>query len=472
MNGRFNFARKMLGTALACGLAMGVVTAPALAEIGGEVESFGLEAVIDTPRPDDGEGVTQAASDSDALEVECEDYATEDAGVLVDLDEQVASTRDEETAVEGDVSEGLTKDTLLTLSGDVAQGAAFGSEEAPVEVVGNAESDSADVISVEQSGVEASAAKGSAVAGEVGLTAQATGGPNVYYRVHRQTYGWEKGWKKNGKTSGTTGQSKRLEGIYIKIGNLPVSGSIRYCTHVQTYGWQGWKTAGKLSGTTGKSKRLEAIRIKLTGKMAKKYDVWYRVHAQHFGWMGWAKNGGKAGTEGYSYRLEAIQIRLLRKGRTNGVGSTANAFRRYRPPAIAQSYVGSYVKNYLAPRDIRSYAGVIHTGSVYDTRSVYVSSVSGNRVTFKVDHGNAYTAAGDNTTGWITSTVKGNRTDFTYTGSENYGSESGTGYLVFSGGMVTLKLTTTYRPPVARGQASLGMATEQTFSKGTHDVWG
>ena len=39
--------------------------------------------------------------------------------------------------------------------------------------------------------------------------------------------------------------------------------SVAYHTHVQTYGWQDWKTDGDSSGTTGESKRLEAIEIRL-----------------------------------------------------------------------------------------------------------------------------------------------------------------------------------------------------------------
>ena len=137
---------------------------------------------------------------------------------------------------------------------------------------------------------------------------------SVAYLVHRQTYGWEKSWRKNGAVSGTTGESKRLEGIRIKLAGKPVSGGIKYRTHIQGIGWQGWRANGKLSGTTRQSRRLEAIQVRLTGRMAKRYDVWYRVHAQHFGWMGWAKNGRSAGTAGYSYRLEAIQVVLKAKG--------------------------------------------------------------------------------------------------------------------------------------------------------------
>ena len=151
--------------------------------------------------------------------------------------------------------------------------------------------------------------------------------PHVLYRVHRQTYGWESGWKKDGAVSGTTNKGKRLEGIFIKLQNKPVTGSIRYRTHVQKIGWQGWKNEGQMSGTSGKGLRLEAIQIKLTGQMSKKYNVWYRVHAQHFGWMGWARNGRSAGTAHYAYRLEAIQIKLVKKG-VKAPGSTSGAFRQ------------------------------------------------------------------------------------------------------------------------------------------------
>ena len=138
--------------------------------------------------------------------------------------------------------------------------------------------------------------------------------PSVSYMVHVQTHG-NQPWKKDGQTAGTHGQSKRLEAIWIKLGNnFPISGGIRYRTHVQKQGWKGWAADGALSGTQGESKRLEAIRIELTGNMKNAYDVYYRVHAQKVGWMAWAKNGEDAGTSGMSWRLEAIQIKLVPKG--------------------------------------------------------------------------------------------------------------------------------------------------------------
>ena len=91
--------------------------------------------------------------------------------------------------------------------------------------------------------------------------------------------------------------------------------NVMYKTHVQSFGWEkSWKKDGQSSGTFGKAKRLEAIRIELTGTISSYYDVYYRVHAQSYGWMGWAKNGDPAGTTGHAKRLEAIQIVLRAKG--------------------------------------------------------------------------------------------------------------------------------------------------------------
>lgn len=146
--------------------------------------------------------------------------------------------------------------------------------------------------------------------------------PSISYQTHVQDYGWQS-WKSNGEVSGTVGQSKRLEGINIKLSNI--NGSIEYKTHVQDIGWQDWKSNGQMSGTSGQSKRLEAIKVKLSGEAANQYDVYYRVHAQDYGWLDWAKNGESAGTEGYSKRLQGIQIVLVKKGE-NAPGSTSRPF--------------------------------------------------------------------------------------------------------------------------------------------------
>ena len=150
---------------------------------------------------------------------------------------------------------------------------------------------------------------------------------SVRYRTHVQSYG-DQSWRQDGQMSGTSGESKRLEAIYIELVNPPMEGKIQYRTHIQSYGWEaGWKQNGQMSGTSGEAKRLEAIQIQLTGKMAECYDVYYRVHAQSYGWLGWAKNGASAGTAGYAKRLEGIEIRLVKKG-APAPGSSIGSFRQ------------------------------------------------------------------------------------------------------------------------------------------------
>ncbi|MCI8274248.1 MAG: cellulase family glycosylhydrolase [Lachnospiraceae bacterium] len=142
----------------------------------------------------------------------------------------------------------------------------------------------------------------------------------VNYQTHVQSYGWQ-GWSFDGGVSGTEGQSKRLEGIKLRLRwNIP--GGIAYQTHVQSYGWQDWVSDGAMSGTQGKAKRLEGIRICLTGEAEGLYDIYYQVHAQSYGWLDWAKNGEMAGTSGLSKRLEGIRVQLVPKGGA-APGSTA-----------------------------------------------------------------------------------------------------------------------------------------------------
>ena len=174
----------------------------------------------------------------------------------------------------------------------------------------------------------------------------------VLYKTHVQTYGWQN-YMRDGEMSGTEGQSKRLEGIQIKLGGaIAESGKILYRTHVQSYGWEeDWRSNDEMSGTSGQSKRLEAIQIKLDGDVADKYDVWYRVHCQKIGWMGWAKNGASAGTAGFAYRLEGIEIKLLPKG-SEAPGNTSGAYRDSKgdlsgiPDAEANVLYRTYVQGY------------------------------------------------------------------------------------------------------------------------------
>jgi len=167
---------------------------------------------------------------------------------------------------------------------------------------------------------------------------------NIEYRTQIENIGWQE-WKGEDEQSGTSGKGLRLEGIEIKVTNLPDKThqvGVRYKTHVQNIGWQDWVEDSKTSGTVGKGLRLEAIQVELTGADADKYDVYYTVHAQNVGWLGWAKNGESAGTAGYGYRLEAIQIQLKQKSETSPVDDKYVAFKEYAPGSSSGGNTGNY----------------------------------------------------------------------------------------------------------------------------------
>jgi len=197
----------------------------------------------------------------------------------------------------------------------------------------------------------------------------APGEPSVSYAVHCQTYGWMSPMS-DGAKAGTSGQSKRLEAICIRLnsngavdeqGN-PLTGGIRYRTHVQTFGWQDWVSSemdgediafmidgGKYAGTSGLARRLEGIEIELTGDIANYYDIVYRTHVQTFGWLEPVKNGAMSGTTGQSKRLETIEIALVKKNQqvsadlTYRVHAQSFGWMNYISPKV-----GEYNKNTIA----------------------------------------------------------------------------------------------------------------------------
>ena len=139
--------------------------------------------------------------------------------------------------------------------------------------------------------------------------------PKITYSAHVQDIGWQS-YVEAGKAAGTSGKSKRLEAIKIKLDSGSLSGGISYSTHIQNIGWSNYVSNDVTSGTIGKSLRLEAIKIKLTGEISNYYDIYYRVHIQNYGWLDWACNGKAAGSQAYAYRMEAIEIQLIKKGDT------------------------------------------------------------------------------------------------------------------------------------------------------------
>lgn len=138
--------------------------------------------------------------------------------------------------------------------------------------------------------------------------------PTIKYQSHVQTYGWQDFVGSN-SVSGTVGKKKRLEAVRIDLEDFPVDGGIKYRTHVEGYGWRNHSVDGALNGTIGKGKRLEALEVELTGELANKYDIYYRTHIESYGWLGWVKNGMPSGSSNKALRMEGLQIKIFPKGK-------------------------------------------------------------------------------------------------------------------------------------------------------------
>lgn len=159
------------------------------------------------------------------------------------------------------------------------------------------------------------------------------------YTAHVQDIGWQRSVS-DGATAGTTGRSKRIEAIRVslfsKTGEKLPAGSISVQSHISGIGWESQPAGnGQTSGTTGQSRAVEALKIKLSDELSANYDIWYRVHSANFGWLGWAKNGEPAGSQGYARRVEALQIKVLPKGSADAPQQTV-AFkdRTAEPPSV------------------------------------------------------------------------------------------------------------------------------------------
>ena len=146
----------------------------------------------------------------------------------------------------------------------------------------------------------------------------------ISYSSHVSNVGWMN-YVNDGETSGTTGQSRAIEALKIKL-DSSINSSIVYKTYVRNVGWQDYKGNDEITGTTGETKSIEAIQIKLEGKLSEYYDIYYRTHVSNIGWMPWAKNDGKAGSVGNNTNIEAIEIKLVLKTDNNKPSTEGNAY--------------------------------------------------------------------------------------------------------------------------------------------------
>ena len=161
---------------------------------------------------------------------------------------------------------------------------------------------------------------------------------HVQYEAHVSNIGWMSS-KRDGSTAGTTGQSKAVEALKVRILNPVEDGSVQIDAHVSGIGWQGWDTpSASEGGTTGQGRAVEAVRLRLTGSLAKDYDVYYRVHASNVGWMAWAKDGEEAGTTGFGRSVEAVQVRLVKKGDAAPSSDGANVDYAFKKKPMSLAY--------------------------------------------------------------------------------------------------------------------------------------
>ena len=133
----------------------------------------------------------------------------------------------------------------------------------------------------------------------------------VEYRVLVEGLGWQK-WKTNGQEAGTTGQSLEIQAIQIQVKKkeeATVEPTLEYQTHVENIGWQNSVTENEIAGTTGRALRIEALNINLKGA-GEQGNIKYQTHVQDIGWQNWVNNGNIAGTTGRAKRVEAIKIQL------------------------------------------------------------------------------------------------------------------------------------------------------------------
>ncbi|MCL2807333.1 MAG: N-acetylmuramoyl-L-alanine amidase [Coriobacteriia bacterium] len=187
------------------------------------------------------------------------------------------------------------------------------------------------------------------------------------YQAHVARIGWQSNIQANtSRSAGTIGQAARVEALKLSFIYQDYTGGIQTSALLAGIGWQGWRNAGSVSGTTGQSRQMEAVRIRLTGDMARNYDIYYRVHAQSFGWLDWAKNGAPAGSSGYGYRLEAVQIQLVRKVDGSPPKNTTSTYKQtssaFHLPAISGT-----VLNYEAHVAQIGWQGNVFAGSYAGT---------------------------------------------------------------------------------------------------------
>ena len=157
----------------------------------------------------------------------------------------------------------------------------------------------------------------------------------ISYNTHSSNFGWNNNTE-DGKESGKIRNA--LESYIVELIDTTYEGRVLYSSYVRDDGWQDEVSNGNISGTTGKSKPLEAVKIRLDGNIAQHYDIAYQVYISGIGWLDWAYNGEITGNIGYNNQIEAIKIELRDK-LENTIEDNRNIYAEEELRINYQSYV-------------------------------------------------------------------------------------------------------------------------------------
>jgi len=131
--------------------------------------------------------------------------------------------------------------------------------------------------------------------------------PLINYQTHIAQKGWSK-WKRENQISNVLDELLDIQAIKI---NFP-SHKIYYAVYYNDKeGWSAEVSNGKQAGTTGRSKSITGIKIRLDEADAKEFNVLYRAHKFDGSWTAWAKNGAELFSD--AQKLNAVQIKLESK---------------------------------------------------------------------------------------------------------------------------------------------------------------
>ena len=131
--------------------------------------------------------------------------------------------------------------------------------------------------------------------------------PPFSFQTHIAKKGWGD-WNYENQISNDLDQQLQIEAIKMNFHDHKLYYSVYYNDEE---GWSEEVSNGEPAGTTGQTKAIYGVMIRLDEAGTKKSDILYRVHKFDGNWTDWAKNGEAIYSHGQ--KLNAIQIKLETK---------------------------------------------------------------------------------------------------------------------------------------------------------------